>query len=204
MFERFSERARQVVVRAGVEARALGHNYVGTEHLLLGLFSAGYGPSLHVLDHFRVTRDQVHAGLVEIVGLGPLSDPDPGALAAIGIDLDAVLRWADETFGPGALAQAGASRPAKSRLLALGRRRRWRRRGCGQGGATAFTPRARRALKLSVREAEGLGRHDVAPEHLLLGLLRESEGIAAGLLGRAGLDYGTARRMILGNDVDSA
>src|SRR5213593_4176211 len=121
MFERFSERARQVVVLAQEEARALKHNYIGTEHLLLGLFREKEGVAARVLESLKVTVEDVREQIVLIVGEG------------------------DEV-------------------------------GSGQ---IPFTPRAKKVLELSMREALSLGHNYIGTEHILLGIAREGEGVAA-------------------------
>jgi ATP-dependent Clp protease ATP-binding subunit ClpC len=128
VFERFSERARQVVVMAQEEARALRHNYIGTEHLLLGLLREDSGVAAQVLESLGVTVEEVRAQVAEIVGEG------------------------DEVTT----------------------------------GQIPFTPRAKKVLELSLREALSLGHNYIGTEHLLLGLARENDGVAARIL----LDFG--------------
>ncbi len=126
MFERFTETARQVVVLAQEEARTLRHNYIGTEHLLLGLLRED-GAAARALDRFDVSLEEVQAQVARIVGLG------------------------DEVAT----------------------------------GQIPFTPRAKKVLELSLREALNNGDNDIGPEHILLGLVREGEGVAARIL----MDY---------------
>jgi ATP-dependent Clp protease ATP-binding subunit ClpA len=128
MFERFTERARQVVVLAQDEARTLRHNYIGTEHLLLGLLREQDGLAARVLDSFAVTVEEVRAQVVGIVGEG------------------------DEVTT----------------------------------GQIPFTPRAKKVLELSLREARAMRHGYIGTEHILLGLVRENEGVAARIL----LDFG--------------
>jgi ATP-dependent Clp protease ATP-binding subunit ClpA len=123
MFERFTERARQVVVLAQDEARTLRHNYIGTEHLLLGLLRED-GAAARALDQFDVTFEEVQAQVARIIGQG------------------------DEVTT----------------------------------GQIPFTPRAKKVLELSLREALDNGDNYIGPEHILLGLLREGEGVAARIL----------------------
>ena len=130
MFERFTERARQVIVLAQAEARALKHNYIGTEHLLLGLLREEEGLAARVLASFGITLDEVRAEVTRIIGQG------------------------DEV----------------------------------EAGQIPFTPRAKKILELSLREALDLGHNYIGTEHLLLGLLREGEGVAVRIL----LDLGAA------------
>ncbi|MCX6373013.1 MAG: ATP-dependent Clp protease ATP-binding subunit [Actinobacteria bacterium] len=124
MFERFTERARQVVVLAQEEARALKHNYIGTEHLLLGLLREEEGVAARVLDSLEVSVEEVRAAVVRIVGSGEESPQ----------------------------------------------------------GQIPFTPRAKKVLELALREALSLGHNYIGTEHILLGLVREDEGVAARIL----------------------
>ena len=124
MFERFTERARQVVVLAQDEARALKHNYIGTEHILLGLLREEEGLAARVLDQLDITVEEVRAQVARIVGQG------------------------DEVTT----------------------------------GQIPFTPRAKKVLELALREALSLGHNYIGTEHILLGLVRENEGVAARIL----------------------
>ncbi|MDI9599089.1 MAG: Clp protease N-terminal domain-containing protein, partial [Acidobacteriota bacterium] len=124
MFERFTERARQVVVLAQEEARSLKHNYIGTEHLLLGLLREEEGVAARVLDGLDVSVEEVRAAVVRIVGSGEESPQ----------------------------------------------------------GQIPFTPRAKKVLELALREALSLGHNYIGTEHILLGLVREDEGVAARIL----------------------
>jgi ATP-dependent Clp protease ATP-binding subunit ClpC len=123
MFERFTERARQVVVLAQEEARTLRHNYIGTEHLLLGLLRED-GAAARALDEFDVTFEEVQAQVARIIGQG------------------------DEVTT----------------------------------GQIPFTPRAKKVLELSLREALDNGDNYIGPEHILLGMVREGDGVAARIL----------------------
>lgn len=109
MFERFSDNARAVVIRAQDHARGLGHRYIGCEHLLLAVASTGE-PASAVLREQGITPEAVTTEIVRFVGRGPSAElfnaADHNALAAIGIDLDAVRARIEEVFGPGALSQA--------------------------------------------------------------------------------------------------
>ena len=124
MFERFTERARQVVVLAQDEARALKHNYIGTEHILLGLLREEEGLAARVLESLDITVEEVRAQVARIVGQG------------------------DEVTT----------------------------------GQIPFTPRAKKVLELALREALSLGHNYIGTEHILLGLVRENEGVAARIL----------------------
>ena len=139
MFERFTDRARRVVVLAQDEARALNHNYIGTEHLLLGLIHEGEGVAAKALESMDVSLDAVRAQVVEIIGEG----------------------------------QAAPS------------------------GHIPFTPRAKKVLELSLREALQLGHNYIGTEHILLGLLREGEGVAAQVLTKLGADLSTVRQTVM-------
>jgi ATP-dependent Clp protease ATP-binding subunit ClpA len=179
MFERFTEQAREAVVRAQSEARLLRHHYIGTEHLLLGLAHEDEGPAVAVLTGIGADLVWIRERVRAIVGEGAPGtfDPDDAeALQSIGIDLDEVRRRAEETFGPGAL-----DRPRRGR----GRRRFGTRCEPSASGHVPFTPRAKRALELSLREALRLGHDYIGSEHVLLGLVREGEGLAATLLREA-------------------
>jgi ATP-dependent Clp protease ATP-binding subunit ClpA len=167
MLDRFSPEASAVVHQAQEEAIELGHDYVGTEHLLLGLL--GDEGVEAILASVGVRGVDVRADLAEIVGeceaRRPIR-PDPEALRSLGIDLDEVRRRVEETFGPGALEATCA----------------WQR-----GHALRLTPRSKKSLELALRESMALGHGHIEPVHVLLGLLREGEGIAVMVLsGRAG------------------
>jgi ATP-dependent Clp protease ATP-binding subunit ClpA len=185
MFERFTAAARGAVVEAQAEARALKHNYIGTEHLLLGLLAEPQSVAGRVLHRLGVESETVRAEIVEIVGMGGVgapAEPDASALDAIGIDLDAVRRRVEEAFGPGALDRGFSSRPCGRR--GRGGRRKGR---TGTFGHIPFTPRSKKVLELSLREALRLGHNYIGPQHVLLGLLREGEGLAAQILVRKGI-----------------
>ncbi len=139
VFERFTDRARRVVVLAQEEARMLNHNYIGTEHILLGLVRE---------------RDGVAAK----------------ALDSLNIRLDAVRREVEEIIGQG---QAAIT------------------------GHIPFTPRAKKVLELSLREALQLGHNYIGTEHILLGLIREGEGVAAQVLQKLGADLNRVRQTVI-------
>jgi ATP-dependent Clp protease ATP-binding subunit ClpA len=184
MFERFTDRARQVAIDAQVSARRLGHGYVGTEHILLGLLQ-GDGIGARVLGALGVTAAAVEREVLAEVGRGPLGSGDAEALGAIGIDLEEVRRRVEASFGPGAL--------------------QWRPpRGCGRdrrlpllGGHIPFTPRAKKVLELSLREALALKHKYIGTEHILLGLVREGEGLAMLVLVRLGAGPDAIRARVL-------
>src|SRR5438128_1528598 len=139
MFERFTDRARRVVVLAQEEARLLNHNYIGTEHILLGLISEGEGVAAK-------------------------------ALESLGISLEAVRQQVEEIIG------TGSSSPQ---------------------GHIPFTPRAKKVLELSLREALQLGHNYIGTEHILLGLIREGEGVAAQVLVKLGADLSRVRQQVI-------
>lgn len=139
MFERFTDRARRVVVLAQDEAKALNHNYIGTEHLLLGLISEGEGVAAKALESLDISLEAVRAQVEEIIG-------------------------------------HGTSTPT---------------------GHIPFTPRAKKVLELSLREALQMNHSYIGTEHILLGLIREGEGVAAQVLIRLGADLNTVRNSVL-------
>jgi ATP-dependent Clp protease ATP-binding subunit ClpA len=194
MFERFTPAARQVVVRAQDEARAFGHPWLGTEHLLLGVLAEPQAPGVSVLSDLGVTVDTGRAALRQLVGLGRggLGESDADALRTLGIDLDEVRRRVEASFGPGAL-----DHPPHARE----RRRRPRRRGrCEPAAATGhlpFMPRAKRALERAQREAIDLGDRDIGVEHLLLGLLDPRNSMAVELLRHLGANPEVVRTRLL-------
>jgi len=175
MFEHFTDRARGAVVLAQEEALGLHHNYLGTEHLLLGLLRDSTSVGRKALDRLGVRFDDVRSEVVRVVGEGPASTPseeDVEALRAIGIDLDEVRRRVEETFGEGAL----------ERVAPSGRRRRRTRCDPHTGSRVPFTPRAKKVLELALRESRALRHSYIGTEHILLGLVREREGLAAEML----------------------
>ena len=139
MFERFTDRARRVVVLAQEEARMLNHNYIGTEHILLGLIHEGEGVAAKGLE-------------------------------SLGISLEAVRSQVEEIIGQGQQAPSGH---------------------------IPFTPRAKKVLELSLREALQLGHNYIGTEHILLGLIREGEGVAAQVLVKLGADLNRVRQQVI-------
>ena len=139
MFERFTDRARRVLVLAQEEAKLLNHNYIGTEHILLGLIHEGEGVAAKSLE-------------------------------ALGISLEAVRERVEEIIG-----QAGS----------------------GSASPIPFTPRAKKVLELSLREALQLGHNYIGTEHMLLGLVREGEGVAAQVLVSLGADLSRVRQQVI-------
>jgi ATP-dependent Clp protease ATP-binding subunit ClpA len=181
MFERFTDRARNVVVDAQVQARRLGHGYVGTEHILLGLLQ-GDGIAARVLGSLGVTSEAVEREVLAEVGRGPLGSEDAAALGAIGIDLDEVRRRVEASFGPGALHWRPGGGCRRIPLI---------------GGHIPFTPRAKKVLELSLREALALKHKYIGTEHILLGLIREGEGLAMLVLTRLGTGPQAVRARVL-------
>jgi prophage maintenance system killer protein len=139
MFQRFTDRARRVVVLAQEEARLLRHDYVGTEHLLLGLLHESGGVAARALESLGINREAVRRQVEQIIGRGQQAP----------------------------------------------------------GSHIAFTPRAKKVLELSLREALALGHNHVGTEHILLGLLREGQGVAAQVLTGLGIDHAQVRERVL-------
>jgi ATP-dependent Clp protease ATP-binding subunit ClpC len=139
VFERFTERARQVIVLAQDESRTLGRDFIGTEHILLGLLREEEGLAARVLESLDLTLEEVRAQVVSIVGQG----------------------------------EAVAT------------------------GQIPFTPRAKKVLELSLREALSLGHNYIGTEHVLLGLVRANEGVAARVLRDFGADAETIRNEVI-------
>jgi hypothetical protein len=201
MFERFTDTARQVVAQAQEDARRLGHNYIGCEHLLLAAAAAAE-PAGAVLRDRGVTPACIEAEILRTIGRGPAADLlggiDRQALAFFGIDLDVVRDRIEAAFGPDALtgalpAACRSGRPAwgKGPLDELRRRRRRRhapRSGGTRGdapllpgpaprGHIPFTPRAKKSLELSLREAKMLHDNCIGVQHLTLALLALQDGM---------------------------
>ena len=139
MFERFTDRARRVVVLAQEEARLLNHNYIGTEHILLGLIHEGEGVAAKALESLGISLESVRGQVEEIIGQG----------------------------------------------------------GNSPSGHIPFTPRAKKVLELSLREALQLGHNYIGTEHILLGLIREGEGVAAQVLVKLGADLARVREQVI-------
>jgi ATP-dependent Clp protease ATP-binding subunit ClpA len=194
MFERFTAPARAIVIDSQAVARRLRHERVGTEHLLLALLASATLSSCQELRSAGLTPETAEADLVALVG-PPTAERDRAALAALGIDVDRVREAVEATFGRGALS---TSRPDRRR-----RHLRWpwtrpRRPAAlpGAGRRVPFSPRAKKSLELSLREALRLNHRFIAPEHLALGILREGEGLACALLARRGVSFAALRRSL--------
>jgi ATP-dependent Clp protease ATP-binding subunit ClpA len=188
MFERFTDSARAAVVGAQAEARALGHGWIGTEHLLLAVVQDPDRPVARQLAGLGLTHDRLHAEVVTTLGG---HHDDGSALRDLGIDLDAVRARVEEQFGPGALVREPA-RPGRRGLLR--RRRRPARKDCG--GHIPFSRSAKKGLELALRESLGLGSREILIEHLVLGLMR-AEGLATTLVTRLGVAPADVRREVL-------
>ena len=225
MFERFTGTARNVVVQAQTDARRLGHNYIGCEHPLMAVAATGE-PASTILRDQGVTPERVEAEILRTIGRGQAADPlgglDRQALAFIGIDLDVVRARIEAAFGPDALtlalpAACRSRRPAwgKGPLAELTRRRRRRRTrrnappspgpprqrpasaGPGPGGHIPFTPRAKKSLELSLREAKALHDNYIGVQHLTLALLALKDGTVPVILSALGAPAAPLRAAIL-------
>ena len=224
MFERFTDTARHVVAWAQEDARRLGHGYIGCEHLLLAAAGADEPASTVLRDH-GVTPGRIEAEILRIIGrgqtAGPMGGLDREALASVGIDLDVVRARIEAAFGPDAMTRAvparRRSRPAwgKGPLAELTRRRR-RRRARRHGpllpgppghtpllpdpaprGHLPFTPRAKKSLALSLREAQALHDNYIGVQHLTLGLLAPQDGTVPVILTALGVPATSLRAAIL-------
>jgi ATP-dependent Clp protease ATP-binding subunit ClpA len=189
MFERFTSSARTAVVDAQKEARALGHGWIGTEHLLLAVLRDPERPVARQLAGLGLTHERLHAEVVTTLGG---HHDDGSALRDLGIDLDAVRARVEQQFGPGAL-DPEPTAPRRG-LRGLLRRRRPARIECG--GHISFSRSAKKALELSLRESLGLGSREILVEHLVLGLMR-AEGLATTLVTRLGVAPADVRRKVL-------
>ena len=179
MFERFTTDARLIVVNSQGPARRLGHNYIGCEHLLLSLASLD-GAVGETVRSAGATPQSINAAIGTLIGRRWFEGVDREALAAIGIDIDAVREKVQADFGS----------PAPVR-----RSRRWRRRRCrtNSAGHIPFTPRAKKVLELSLREAIALRHKHIGPEHILLGLTRIKDGVLPEILATLGVSAGALR-----------
>jgi ATP-dependent Clp protease ATP-binding subunit ClpA len=182
MFERFTDPARQVVIAAQTESRQLGHRHVGTEHLLLGLLHDPTSIAGLVLIDVGVTAATVRPEVARRLRPGHL---DADALATLGIDLEAVRRAVEGSFGPGAL---------NGSATGCRRQRRGRRNTISH---TRFTPRSKKVLELSLREALRLHDRETGSEHILLGLLREGRGLAIEILDDLGAEPGRVQAALI-------
>jgi ATP-dependent Clp protease ATP-binding subunit ClpA len=178
MFERFDQNARDAVVRAKDEAASMGRQPIGVAHLLLALLD-GPGVAADALAAAGADAADLRSRISRI-SRGETDGPqslDAGALASIGIDLDAVRRASDAAFGPGSLDRAGAQRHG--------------RRGATDG--KRMTRDSKRALELGLRSAARLGHRHISSGHLLLGILGQPTCPAVAVLTDAGIDVGHLR-----------
>ncbi|MGK5544435.1 Clp protease N-terminal domain-containing protein [Streptomyces sp. URMC 127] len=189
MFERFTRDARVAVIQAQEEARALGHAWIGSEHLLLGVLGGADTAVVATLARFGVTPEACRSALVPT---GHLGTGDAEALRAFGIDLEAVRARAEDAFGPGALDRPGPPEERR-RLLPFGRRRDEPARK----GHIPFTRRAKKALERSLREALARKERHIGPEHVVLGILDPDDRVTDGMLRKLGTDTATVRNGIL-------
>ncbi|SDE88753.1 Clp amino terminal domain-containing protein, pathogenicity island component [Blastococcus fimeti] len=173
MFERFTSEAREVVVGAQQQARDLRHDRVGTEHLLLSLLAQQGTLSATVLGRHGLSVSEVAA---DVLRFGSGQELDAEALTSLGIDLDAVRSSVEAAFGPGALDGPGARR--------------------GRSGHIPFTPRAKKVLELSLREALAMKSRSITDGHILLAVIREGEGLAAKVLHDRGVDLPAIREEV--------
>ncbi|MFJ9696437.1 Clp protease N-terminal domain-containing protein [Kitasatospora sp. NPDC101183] len=185
MFERFTEAARQTVLAAQGEAQELRHPAIGTEHLLLAALRQPGDPSAAVLIEAGLDLETARAAVRRLLGEGDQAE----ALASIGVDLGAVREAVESVFGEGALDAPAAEEP---------KRRGWFRSGSVHFGRAAFTAPAKKAVELSLRESLQLrsGRIDVG--HLLLGVIREGQGLGVRVIVDHGLDLAAVRGAIEG------
>jgi ATP-dependent Clp protease ATP-binding subunit ClpA len=191
MFERFTAGARAAVVAAQEEARAFGHPYIGTEHTLIALLAEDDGRLAAVFEGTGVTADFVRDEVRRRISTPFEPDlsfteadaEDAAALKAIGIDLGAVRAAIEANFGTGALHLPRPAAKKKRGLFALFSA------GDDSPRHVPFTRRNKKVLELSLREAIRLRQNFIAPEHILLGLLREGEGLAALILADKGVDF---------------
>jgi ATP-dependent Clp protease ATP-binding subunit ClpA len=189
MFERFTAAARQVVVGAQEQARTLGDDHIGTEHVLLSMLADEDGAVARLLrpldlETARTDVQRLTGGGMPDLSFTQADDEDAAALKAIGIELEKVRAAIEESFGAGALRlpkPAPRKRGIFGKFYASG------------GGHIPFSPRAKKVLELSLREAIRLHQNFIAPEHLMLGMLREGEGLAARILADHDVDFRTLR-----------
>jgi ATP-dependent Clp protease ATP-binding subunit ClpA len=175
MFERFTKEARSVVTVAVEEASALGHDSVGTQHLLLGLLGPDTGVGFEVLHRAGLEADRVRDVIRRRTpGDGYLTDEDAESLQAVGIDLDVVLAHMEESFGPDSLPK---NPPRRGRLR--------------------FSRSAKKALQVALREAIWLKSRTIGSEHILLGLLRCDDSDVNAVLAELGVKPDDLRTAIL-------
>ncbi|MFJ2028909.1 Clp protease N-terminal domain-containing protein [Streptosporangium sp. NPDC087985] len=182
MFEQFTDQARETVKLAQESARRLNHRSIGTEHLLLGLLGQSQAVSTGILGRHGLDHERAYQAVVRLVPRPPKDTLDADALETIGIDLSAIREKVEATFGPGSL-----DRPPQ----------RNHRGGLLSGRHIPFSSRAKKTLELSLREALALKHKYIGDGHILLGLLREGEGLASRVIADAGIDAAALRREIV-------
>lgn len=196
MFRRFTREAGEVVGRSQEHARRLGHHWVGCEHLLVAAAESST-PTGALLREHGVRPEALEEAIEAVIGLGPGSankDDDKAVLATLGIDLDEVSRAVEASFGPGALELTRTQRPRRG-----WHRVRRRRHAAGAGPSwPPFTPKAKRALELALREALRLKHDHVSVEHIALALLGRDDTAAWKVLLHVGAMPGALRRAIEG------
>ena len=214
MFERFTDRARRVVVLAQDEARALNHNYIGTEHLLLGLIHEGEGVAAKALESMDVSLDAVRAQVVDIIGEGQSAPSGhipftPRAKKVLELSLREALQLGHNYIGTEHIllgliheGEGVAAKALESMGISLEAVRQEVEEIIGQGteppvGHIPFTPRAKKVLELSLREGLQMGHKYIGTEFLLLGLIREGEGVAAQVLVKLGADLPRVRQQVI-------
>lgn len=195
MLERFTTAAREAVMAARVEAARMGHRFVGTEHMLLALLRPEAGRTATILGEMGVTLGGAREAVVRLVGATgePLGPGDADALRFIGIDLDAVTASVEATFGPGALSDPKDREPLSSAVERQMAKRLFRRRTPAHGPSVRFSQRAKKTLELALREAIARKDNFIGAEHLLLGVVRDGEGLGARVLTEAGVDFAVLR-----------
>jgi ATP-dependent Clp protease ATP-binding subunit ClpA len=194
MFERFTAAARQVVIGAQAEARGLGQRHIGTEHTLIALLAEDDGTIAAMFQGTGVdaeflrseVRRRVNEPYEPDLSFTDADAEDAAALKAIGIDLSAVRAAIEANFGSGAL---HLPREAKKKRGLFGRLYA----GNDERGHIPFSPRNKKVLELSLREALRLKQRFIAPEHILLGILREGKGLAALILTEKNVDFDKLR-----------
>jgi ATP-dependent Clp protease ATP-binding subunit ClpA len=196
MFERFGQRSRRAIVLAQFQARDLAHNYLGTEHLLLALLTEDLGIASRVLAQADLTPTSFKREVIAEIGRGSagLEDKDVEALAAIGIDYEEGRWWMEEIFGP--FPPSHASECKRGTRLGLPFTPK-STHPLQEGVDLPLTPKSKRALQESLRQACALGHNYVAPEHLLLSLLDDTESMAVKLIRRLGTRPDTLRERTL-------
>ncbi|NUP49991.1 MAG: Clp protease [Catenulispora sp.] len=198
MFERFTPGARAVVIVAQDAARSLGHRHIGTEHLLLGLLRDTDGVAGRALAGAGADYAGVVAGIerIEQKPAADLAEKDKAALRTIGIDLDRVRAAVEEAFGPGVLDSGPHGETCRSPWWRRRQRQAQRRQGAPRGHIP-FTPRAKKVLGLSLREALKFKHDYIGTEHVLLGMLREGQGLAGRILTEDGVNLAQVRDLVL-------